>query len=109
MTAAFDFDVPPFDTLNAAQQALVRATASVVRFAADDPVLTAEMEPTHAFLQSKTSQLIGSLETGAVKFLTIVADRQSAKAQTRLEAAQAAAHGGAPSGSGMSDPLPSHA
>ncbi len=47
----------------------------------------------HAFLQSKTNQLIGSLETGAVKFLTIVADRQSAKAQTRLEAAQAA-HGG---------------
>ena len=38
----------------------------------------------HSFLQSKTSQLIGSLETGAVKFLTIVADRQSAKAQTRL-------------------------
>jgi biopolymer transport protein ExbB len=58
---------------------------------------------THSFLQSKTSQLISSLETGAVKFLTIVADRQSAKAQARLDAAQAA-HGGA-------DPLlsPSHA
>jgi len=40
MTAAFDFDVPPFDTLNAAQQALVRATASLVQFAPDDPVLT---------------------------------------------------------------------
>ena len=39
MTAAFDFDVPPFDTLNTAQQALVRATASVVHFAADDPLL----------------------------------------------------------------------
>ena len=63
----------------------------------------------HAFLQTKTSELISSLETGAVKFLTLVADRQSAKAQTRLEAAQAAAHGGSPSGSGMSDPLPSHA
>jgi len=59
----------------------------------------------HSFLQSKTSQLIGSLETGAVRFLTIVADRQSAKAQTRLEAAQAATHGG----SAPSDPLPSHA
>ncbi|HET9448439.1 MAG TPA: MotA/TolQ/ExbB proton channel family protein [Steroidobacteraceae bacterium] len=47
----------------------------------------------HSFLQSKTSQLIASLETGAVKFLTIVADRQSAKAQARLDAAQAA-HGG---------------
>jgi CBS domain-containing protein len=50
MTAAFDFEVPPFDTLNAAQQALVRATASIVHFAADDPVLTPEMEPTHAYL-----------------------------------------------------------
>ena len=50
MTAAFDFDVPPFDTLNAAQQALVRATASLVQFAPDDPVLTPEMEPTHAYL-----------------------------------------------------------
>ena len=60
---------------------------------------------THSFLQSKTSQLIASLETGAVKFLTIVADRQSAKAQARLDAAQAA-HGGS-----HSDPLPhpSHA
>jgi CBS domain-containing protein len=50
MTAAFDFDVPPFDTLNAAQQALLRATASLVHFASDDPVLTPEMEPTHAYL-----------------------------------------------------------
>ena len=50
MTAAFDFDVPPFDTLNAAQQALLRATASVVHFAGDDPVLTPQMEPTHAYL-----------------------------------------------------------
>jgi biopolymer transport protein ExbB len=64
----------------------------------------------HSFLQSKTSQLVGSLETGAVKFLTIVADRQSAKAQTRLEAAQAAAHGGMGGGSSSgSDPLPAHA
>lgn len=59
----------------------------------------------HSFLQSKTSQLISSLETGAVKFLTIVADRQSAKAQARLDAAQAA------QGGSHSDPLPhpSHA
>src|SRR4029450_7031251 len=61
-----------------------------------------------SFLQSKTSQLIGSLETGAVKFLTIVADRQSAKAQARLDAAQGASHGGS-SSSGGSDPLPSPA
>ena len=59
----------------------------------------------HSFLQSKTSQLIASLETGAVKFLTVVADRQSAKAQARLDAAQAGSHS-----SGL-DPLlnPSHA
>ena len=44
----------------------------------------------HSFLQSQTNQLIGSLEAGAVKFLTIIADRQSAKAQARLDAAQAA-------------------
>jgi hypothetical protein len=44
----------------------------------------------HAFLQTKTSELISSLETGAVKFLTIVADRQSAKAQARLDLTQAA-------------------
>ncbi len=44
----------------------------------------------HAFLQTKTSELISSLETGAVKFLTLVADRQSAKAQARLELSQAA-------------------
>jgi len=61
---------------------------------------------THSFLQSKTMQLIGSLETGAVKFLTLVADRQSAKAPARLDAAQGASHGGASSGS---DPLPAHA
>jgi len=50
MSAAFNFTVPPFNTLNAAQQALVQATASLVHFAADDPVLTPEMQPTHAFV-----------------------------------------------------------
>jgi biopolymer transport protein ExbB len=58
----------------------------------------------HSFLQSQTNQLIGSLEAGAVKFLTIVADRQSAKAQARLDAAQAA-HGELLSSG--SDPMPS--
>jgi biopolymer transport protein ExbB len=42
----------------------------------------------HAFLQSKTGELIGSLETAAMKFLTLVADKQSARMQTRLELAQ---------------------
>jgi len=42
----------------------------------------------HAFLQTKTSDLIGSLETAAMKFLTLVGDKQSARMQTRLELAQ---------------------
>ena len=42
----------------------------------------------HAFLQTKTADLIGSLETAAMKFLTLVGDRQSARMQTRLELAQ---------------------
>jgi biopolymer transport protein ExbB len=42
----------------------------------------------HAFLQTKTGELISSLETAAVKFLTVVADRQSARAQSRLELVQ---------------------
>ncbi|MBN8494938.1 MAG: cyclic nucleotide-binding protein, partial [Burkholderiales bacterium] len=50
MTAPFDFDVPPFDTLNAGQQELVRATANLVQFAPGDPVLTPEMVPSHVFL-----------------------------------------------------------
>jgi biopolymer transport protein ExbB len=43
---------------------------------------------THAFLQTKTGDLIGSLETAAMKFLTLVGDRQSARIQNRLELAQ---------------------
>lgn len=42
----------------------------------------------HAFLQTKTGELISSLETAAMKFLTLVADRQSARMQNRLELAQ---------------------
>ena len=50
MSAHFDFDVPPFDTLSPAQQALLTATAGIVQFAAGDPVLTPQMAPTHAYL-----------------------------------------------------------
>jgi CBS domain-containing protein len=50
MSETFDFDVAPFDRLNAAQQALVRATADRVTLEPGDPLLTPEMEPTHAFL-----------------------------------------------------------
>ena len=42
----------------------------------------------HSFLQTKTIELITSLETAAGKYMTLVADRQSARAQTRLELAQ---------------------
>jgi biopolymer transport protein ExbB len=42
----------------------------------------------HSFLQTKTIELIGSLETAAGKFMTVIADRQSARAQARLELAQ---------------------
>src|SRR4029079_4432770 len=37
----------------------------------------------NSFLQSKTGELISSLETAAMKFLTLVADRQAARMQTR--------------------------
>jgi len=44
----------------------------------------------HALLQSKIGELVVSLETAAVKFLTAVSDRQSARSQTRLQTVQAA-------------------
>jgi len=42
----------------------------------------------HSFLQTKTIELITSLETAAGKYMTLVADRQSARAATRLELAK---------------------
>jgi biopolymer transport protein ExbB len=42
----------------------------------------------HSFLQTKTIELISSLETAAGRYMTLIADRQSARAQTRLELAQ---------------------
>jgi biopolymer transport protein ExbB len=42
----------------------------------------------HAFLQTKTSELISGLETAAMKYLTLVGDQQSARMQSRLELAQ---------------------
>ena len=50
MSEIFDFTVAPFDSLNAAQQALVQATADRRSFEPGDPLLTPEMEPTHAYL-----------------------------------------------------------
>lgn len=44
----------------------------------------------HAFLQTKTSELITSIETAAVKFLTVMADRQSARTLSRVELARVA-------------------
>jgi biopolymer transport protein ExbB len=42
----------------------------------------------HSFLQTKTIALITSLETAAGKYMTLIADRQSAKAETRLQLAK---------------------
>ena len=44
----------------------------------------------HAFLQTKTTELINSLETASVKFLNALTERQSTRGQARLELAQAA-------------------
>ena len=44
----------------------------------------------HAFLQTKTTQVVDGLETAAIKYLNALAARQAARAQSRLELAQAA-------------------
>jgi len=44
----------------------------------------------HALLQTKTVELISGLETAAVKFLTVISDRQAARTQSRLELAPTA-------------------
>jgi biopolymer transport protein ExbB len=44
----------------------------------------------HALLQTKTTELINSLETAAVKFLNALTDRQQTRGQSRLALAQAA-------------------
>jgi len=45
----------------------------------------------HAFLQTKSSQLIDGLETAAIKFLNALTRRATAKVQaTRIESARAA-------------------
>jgi len=44
----------------------------------------------HAFLQTKTTELIDSIETASVKFLNALGNRQAARAQTRLELARSA-------------------
>ncbi len=42
----------------------------------------------HAYLQTKTTQVVDGLETAAIKYLNALAARQHARAQTRLELAQ---------------------
>jgi biopolymer transport protein ExbB len=44
----------------------------------------------HALLQTKTTELINSLETASVKFLNALNDRQQTRGQSRLALAQAA-------------------
>ena len=47
----------------------------------------------HAFLQTKTTELINSLEMASIKFLNAITERQPRARQGRLELAQAAASG----------------
>jgi biopolymer transport protein ExbB len=42
----------------------------------------------HAFLQTKTTEVVDGLETAAIKYLNALAARQHARAQSRLELAQ---------------------
>ena len=44
----------------------------------------------HSLLQTKTTELINSLETASVKFLNALNDRQQTRGQSRLALAQAA-------------------
>jgi biopolymer transport protein ExbB len=44
----------------------------------------------HAFLQTKTTELINSLEMASIRFLNAITERQSIRGQGRLELAQAA-------------------
>ena len=44
----------------------------------------------HAFLQTKTSEVIGSLEMAFVKFLNVLTERQAAQVQSRRALVQAA-------------------
>jgi biopolymer transport protein ExbB len=44
----------------------------------------------HAFLQTKTTDLVIGLETAAVKFMTVISDRQAERTQSRLEFAKVA-------------------
>ena len=44
----------------------------------------------HAFLQTKTTQLIDSFETAAIKYLNVLTSRSMAKVQARIEPARAA-------------------
>ena len=47
----------------------------------------------HALLQTKTTELIDSLETASVKFMNALVNRQSTKTQGHLELVKAAAQG----------------
>ena len=54
----------------------------------------------HAFLQTKTTQVVDGLETAAIKYLNALAARQAARALSRLELAQTGpvAHAESPAG-----------
>src|SRR5262249_39478574 len=58
----------------------------------------------HAFLQSRTIQVVDGLETAAIKYLNALAARQAARAQSRLELAQAG-HTGQAGSVSHADPI----
>ena len=77
-------------TVNPAEKAnLLSASISVAMNCTAFGLMTAvPIVFAHAFLQTKTTELIGSLEMASVKFLNAITERHSARAQTRLGIAQ---------------------
>jgi biopolymer transport protein ExbB len=73
-------------TVNPAEKAnLLSASISVAMNCTAFGLMTAvPIVFAHAFLQTKTTELIGSLEMASVKFLNATTERQSARAQGRL-------------------------
>jgi biopolymer transport protein ExbB len=73
-------------TVNPAEKAnLLSASISVAMNCTAFGLMTAvPIVFIHAFLQTKTTELIGSLEMVSVKFLNAITERQSARAQGRI-------------------------
>ena len=90
--ARFEQDHPRSRELSERAKAnlLAASISEAMDCTAFGPMVAVPVLFVHSFLQTKTIELITSLETAAGKYMTLVADRQSAKAQTRLELVKAA-------------------